>query len=119
MTILFDSNGYPDTGALDRLANFVGSPQDYAAYAQSLFWAENTDSGEFVDDHGHKMHWVNFKSGGWSGHDSVIDIIQGSLFQIAFWFRSERGGLHVYQVPGTDWLHNRGFWGTARRSEPV
>lgn len=119
MTVLFSSNGFPDQPALERLANFRGSPQDYVGYAQSLFWQENTDNGEYVDDRGHHMHYVNFRTGGWSGHDIVLDTIQRSLFHIAYWFRSERGGLHVYHIPGTDWLHNRGFWGSARSPEPV
>lgn len=119
MNVLFDSNGYPDSPELERLTNFYGYPRDYVEKASSLFWKENTDYGRFVTDRGKVMYWFSVKSGGWSGHQTVVDIITSSFFHRAYWFQSERGGLHVYHIPGTDWDGYRGFWGNARIAEPV
>jgi hypothetical protein len=111
MHVLFDSNGFPDKSALERLNKFWGSPKDYLDLVRSLFWTENTDSGEFSGRYGRHMHWVSFKTGGWAGHQDVLDVVFRSLFHMAYWHSSERGGTTVYHVPGEDWEGNRGFWG--------
>lgn len=118
-SVLFDSNGYPEGAALDRLRNFTGSPADFASHAQSLFWAENTDSGTFVTERGRRFHWVSFTAGGWSGHQSVLEAIESTIWHIAYWNSSHRGGTVTYHIPGEDWLGNRGFWGGAVTPEPV
>lgn len=38
-------------------------------------------------------------TGGWSGNESIILALGKNMFSVNFWELSQRGGLHVYEIP--------------------
>lgn len=46
--------------------------------------------------------WVisyELATGGWSGCEQIIRQLRKSMFWIAYWHKTQRGGLHVFHVP--------------------
>ena len=59
-----------------------------------------------VDD----IRTVTFRSrddggftGGWSGNESVISALDGTMFNLRWWETTKRGGMYVYKVRADDW----------------
>jgi hypothetical protein len=90
----FDKDGYPTEATLDVIRNWAGS------YSRLLgFCAEAWRYDEFVVNLGSIWRFV---TGGWSGNEEIISALHeadGGVFWAACWQKSERGGLHVFEIP--------------------
>lgn len=118
---LFDGDGYPTDDALDRLENFAGTPHQYIEFAMAMYSGYgNISIVDKDNDFGRPIKQVRIVTGGWSGNESVVSVIERSMFSLAYWYLSKRGGLHVYEVPADSW--DGQAWKTfaiPRRKEPA
>ncbi len=109
---LVDSHGYPTEEALEHLRRFTGTPAEYVAYAESLF--VNGAGVEIEDLTGGwrtGMKRVSFVTGGWSGCESVISAIEGSMFSFRFAREWKSGGYWAYEVHASQWDEPPSFLG--------
>lgn len=99
-------NGYPDRDDLEKLATFYGTPEgltDEISYlVEGYGGVKSENSGTDVE--------VRIVTGGWSGNEDVIGVLERGLegnsttmFSMAYWDSSHRGGLHVYRIPQEHW----------------
>ncbi len=99
-----DKNGYPTRSEIELLKKHSGSiskstkydiddydPDKTIKHLEEIWWA--TDWGFKRDGYKLELH-----TGGWSGNETIIEVLQHSLFWMFFWQRSERGG-HYYFEP--------------------
>ncbi|MGW8431406.1 hypothetical protein ACWGJ9_09790 [Curtobacterium citreum] len=120
---LVDSNGYPTEEALEHLRRFTGTPAEYVTYAESLFV---NGAGVHVEDLDGRwdrgMKRVSFVTGGWSGCESVISAIEGSMFSFRFAREWKSGGYWAYEIHASQWDADPSFlgkmWVLAEQNNP-
>lgn len=109
---LVDSDGYPTEEALEHLERFTGTPAEYVAFAESLFVNGAGVQVEDLDDRwNHGMKRVSFVTGGWSGCESVISVIEGSMFSFRFAREWRSGGYWAYEIHSSQWDNSPSFLG--------
>lgn len=100
---LIDEDGYPTDEALDRISAFTGTAEEMAAYVQSLMYNGQAAVEDFVDVIGHPGKRLSLITGGWSGCESVVGALHGTMFHIMGWESSFRGGRHTYTFSLEQW----------------
>jgi hypothetical protein len=100
---VIDADGYPTDEALDRISTFTGTAEEMAGYIQSLMHNGRATLEDFVDDYGRPEKRLTLVTGGWSGCESVIGALQGTMFHLMFWESSFRGGKHTYTFSIPQW----------------
>ena len=93
---LIDNDGYPTDEALDYLRNFHGSAAEMVTYVRSLMHNGASTLENFLDDYGRDEQRLTLVTYGWSGCESVIGALHGTMFNIMFWESSHRGGKHTF-----------------------
>lgn len=96
---------YPTQAEIERLLGFVGTPHEFVTYVNSI-WHWDMISIQTGDDGYSETHpylEVRMVTGGWSGNEEIIGTIEKTMFGFAFWWSSNRGGLHIYRVPEAQW----------------
>ena len=91
-----DEDGYPTDEALDYLRNFHGSAAEMVSYVRSLMNNGSSTLEDFIDDYGRNEQRLTLVTCGWSGCESVIGALHGTMFNVMFWESSHRGGKHTY-----------------------
>lgn len=91
-----DEDGYPTDEALDYLQNFHGSASEMVDFVRSLMHNGASKVEDFVDDFGREEQRLTLVTGGWSGCESVIGALQGTMFHFLLWESSHRGGKHTF-----------------------
>lgn len=97
---LFDEDEYPSDYALDVVSHFHGTPCQLVELIAHLWrWKDLVQvrapwRGEIE---------VSLVTGGWSGNESVIRALDGTVFGLRWWETTKRGGLYVYKVRADDW----------------
>lgn len=43
--------------------------------------------------------YIRFITGGWSGNEDIIGAMSRNFIFQSHWYKSERGGYHVYEMP--------------------
>ena len=43
--------------------------------------------------------FLELHTGGWSGNEDTIEVLEGTMFWFFFWQRSERGGHYYFEIP--------------------
>jgi hypothetical protein len=91
-------NGYPDETILKQIENWDG--KDSKEMIRWIYEAWNHDYGSITKKYINPAQTIyTLITGGWSGNEEVMSAItKNLLFDGLFWKRSERGGLHVYEV---------------------
>lgn len=90
---LFDEHGYPAEEVLDYIAQ-IRSRQDHKEILELVksLWcypAYATVEGDVY----------TFRTGGWSGNESLISAMQKNLLFWSFcWEMSKKGGVHVFKA---------------------
>lgn len=115
---LFDDDGYPTDEALDRIRTFVGTAEEMVGYVRSLMHNGGSKLEDFVDDFGRPQKRLTLITGGWSGCESVISALQGTMFHLVGWESSFRGGKHTYTFSLHQWEMSLG-WGDPTASAPA
>jgi hypothetical protein len=100
---LIDEDGYPTDAALDRISTFTGTAEEMTAYVQSLMHNGRSQLEDFTDDFGRPGKRLVLVTGGWSGCESVIGALQGTMFHLMGWESSFRGGKHTYAFSLPQW----------------
>lgn len=101
---VFDEFGCPSAESLASIEDFKGTPEEFVGAATALFRNGVVTVEQTTDSFGNEARQVSFATVGWSGCESVIAAIRNhTLFHTLFWQRSERGGLHVYEIPDRAW----------------
>jgi len=100
---LIDEDGYPTDAALDRISTFTGTAEEMAAYVQSLMHNGGSKLEDFVDDFQRPGKRLTLVTGGWSGCESVISALHGTMFHLLGWESSFRGGKHTYAFSLPQW----------------
>lgn len=100
---LIDGDGYPTDTALDRISTFTGSAEEMANYVGSLMHNGAAQLEDFVDDFQRPGKRLTLVTGGWSGCESVISALQGTMFHFLGWESSFRGGKHTYTFTPQQW----------------
>jgi len=108
---LIDGDGYPTDQALDRVSTFTGTAEEMTAYVQSLMHNGRSQLEDFVDDFGRPGKRLTLVTGGWSGCESVISALHGTMFHLLGWESSFRGGRHTYTFTPQQWEMSFD-WGT-------
>lgn len=114
---LIDDDGYPTDEALDHLRTFHGSTEDLVAYVRSLMHNGRSALEDYTNDYGVPEKRLTLITGGWSGCESVVSALSGTMFHLMFWESSFRGGKHTFTFSQAQWemsLH----WGLAAAPAP-
>jgi hypothetical protein len=92
-----DKHGYPDENDLKEVRILSGSFKEEGSNLnvfqlietlQELWRWEN-----YIDFHKTDKEWsLQISTGGWSGHETVMSELEGSLFWFMHWQKSLRGG---------------------------
>lgn len=98
----FDRHGYPtEEDTLDFIRNFDILAEHNASKACQellIFCAEGWKYPDKVETDGRTYTFITC---GWSGNESIIVAMKDNfLFWGMTWHLSERGGRHVFKVPG-------------------
>lgn len=102
---LFDKDGYPTDSALKNLENFDGTIQEYLEAVRVLWnWPDRYCL------RGKRVLKLYLSTGGWSGNESVIQAMQGSMFWYSFWQKSQRGGHYWFRIQ-LKWAGDFREWG--------
>lgn len=112
---MYDADGYPTDSALDALSRFEGTPAEMIDTITELFNGGGAEVIDRDDDFDRPVRAVRLVTLGWSGCESVVGALNGTMFHYLFWSLSARGGLHVYEV-GHHLLHTRMYWGRPEHS---
>lgn len=108
---LYDDAGYPTPDAIDALRRFEGTPRALAEYAATLCDGGFVTIEQGTSDTGQPVHRLQIDTAGWSGVESVVGALSGSLFSTTFFELRQRGGHHVWLVPDALWESADMHWG--------
>jgi hypothetical protein len=84
-----DKHGYPTKKELNKL-KLLGD-NNFEAFILLLQELWQWDNCIKYKTRG-KRFWLELHTGGWSGNESIINIIQETFFWFLYWQKSERGG---------------------------
>jgi len=106
--IEWDDDGYPTEESLERLRQAIND--DDTKKAIKAFYAALKENHwpdwcgpEQIEKHGELMDVWGYHTGGWSGNESIIEVLQDSIWFHLFLQRYDRGG-HYYFDPPSRWL---------------
>lgn len=100
---LIDDDGYPTEEALIALQNWTDTPRNLINNILDPIFCRG--AGITVEEtriHDRDMTQVSLVTGGWSGCETAIGVIERSMLG-CYWEASHRGGLHVYNIPTDDY----------------
>lgn len=106
----YDEYGYPTDEALDSVRTFEGTPEGFVARVAELANGGFVKLEDDIDRWDRPFKKVSIVTGGWSGVESLVGVIEETLFNFAFWESSHRGGLFTYEVTDKMW-QAPGKWG--------
>lgn len=96
---------YPSDEDLNELENFEGSAKEMIEYAASIYsdygWIHVSDGYSKVIRQ--KVKRIEMVTGGWSGNEDVIGVLQETLLWGLYWRKSERGGYYMFEIPEKDY----------------
>lgn len=109
------STDYPTKSELKAIKNFVGTPREFVEYIGSIMPTYGNWKFDRLDRDGKWDGWrARFVTGGWSGCEDIISVIQKTMFSFAFHSKWERGGLWEYRI-NEEMIDSEGEWGTQYR----
>lgn len=85
-----DADGYPDDDDLQKIKdwNIAQDPVGLIEFLRSIWWMPSWGFKK-------TRHKLELHTGGWSGNESIIEVLQGTPFWYIYWESSRRGG-HYY-----------------------
>jgi len=101
-----DKNGYPTEEELQKIKDWdsddiIENPMGLINYIRELWYypdrIEITDITKTIT--GRKKKQLYLSTGGWSGNESVIRVLQGTCFWTFYWWESLRGGHYYFDFP--------------------
>ena len=111
MPELWDDLDYPSEEILEYIEKFQGTARELVDLIVELYGSYGSVTVEdIVDDFDRPAKQVRLATGGWSGCESVLSALDGSMFWILWWQLSQRGGLTIFHV-AADWWEKEFFLG--------
>lgn len=112
------SDGYPSRSELKAIKKFDGTPREFVEYVGSIW---RNGSGwkleEVPASWGDRIDWkATFITGGWSGCEEIIGVVQKTMFSFAFHSMWQRGGLWEYRI-NPEMIDTKSEWGTQFRAK--
>lgn len=96
-----DKDGYPTADELKTIRDWGITPgTDYDVLGLTEYIRERwqyADAGYF-ELSGKRVLRLELHTAGWSGNESIIEVLAGNLFWLMCWERSVRGGHHYFRV---------------------
>lgn len=86
------NSDYPTGEELEEIRNY-DCIKDLKGFLELLESTWNDDYGTF----GLRGKTLKLITGGWSGNEDILNAIP-KIFDMAFWYSSKRGGLHIYKL---------------------
>lgn len=71
----------------------VNDLEGFLEYLESIY---NANYGSF-ELTGKKIRTLRLATGGWSGNEDIVRELP-LIFTMSFWYKSQRGGLHIYKI---------------------
>lgn len=103
---MLDGDGYPTDEALQTLIDYEGRPRGFIELVHSMWTHGSAEPERMTDEFGREVYRWRLITGGWSGNETTIGVIQErTMFWFRFWRMSLRGGLYEFDIPVE--LYNR------------
>lgn len=99
----WDDDGYPTGEAFESLRRFKGTPEAYVERVRELSRNGFVRVEDSVDQWGQAHKKLEVVTGGWSGVEQLVSVMEETMFWFAFWESSHRGGLFTFDVPADTW----------------
>jgi len=89
-------NEYPTQEELDKIKNWdaIGDPLGLIDFIESIWW---TPSFGFKYS-GKRTKKLELHTGGWSGNEDIIGVLNETMFWACFWEKSFRGGHYYFTI---------------------
>lgn len=102
-----DQDGYPTDDELEKVKKWdgIGDPHGLIDFLESIWhWPDwgvekKKSKTEFFERPCIKFY---LHTGGWSGNEAVMKVLQSNFFWYIFWVSSRRGGHYEFEIP-LDW----------------
>lgn len=93
-------DGYPEETELIKIKNWkFGSIESY-----KLFFYYIKSIWKYPEYFQIKRKYIYVSTGGWSGHEDLIEAMQkNKIFWATCWYSSRVGGHYVFRWPRIDW----------------
>lgn len=94
-----DEDGYPTQETIDRVRTWPAEDTPgLFAFLQALWAYRDRFVPETVTELGRdRVHW-HVSTGGWSGHEDLIEALeQNRLVWLLCWIQSRRGGHYIFE----------------------
>jgi hypothetical protein len=90
---------YPTEWGIAQLRQFRGTPHQFVGLVVRMWWEPTPLRVDAGTDDGKPVMVIRMATGGWSGNEQLVGVVEASFFGVLYWQSSCRGGLHVYHVP--------------------
>ena len=89
-----DKDGYPTKPGLKKIKawDVIRDPYGLAEFIEDNWWM----AGWGYRLHGRKLE---LHTGGWSGNEETISVLQRTFFWTFYWVSSRRGGHYYFELP--------------------
>jgi hypothetical protein len=103
-------DGYPTDDELEKVKNWDGihDPWGLIDFLESIWhWSNWGVEKKKSKTELLKRPCIKFylHTGGWSGNESIIEVLRSNFFWRIFWVSSRRGGHYEFEIP-LDWGKN-------------
>lgn len=93
-----DKDGYPTEKELRRIREWNLTKENvhgFLRYIEECWW--NAEWGFCLT--GKRVLTLDLHTGGWSGNEEIIEVLQSSHFWLLYWRNSRRGGHYTFKIP--------------------
>lgn len=92
---------YPTEGDLKAIRTWeLKEREDYIALAKFVCNIWHWPNFATLTWKAKKVDVLRLVTGGWSGNEDIVGALQeNQLFGMVCWKKSERGGVHIYEIP--------------------
>lgn len=97
-----DENGYPTKQEIKQVKTYSGHVQSKNSRNMDVpRLIELLQGIWYMPDWGIQKEGrhLELHTAGWSGNEDIIKALQGSMFWLFYWQKSERGGHYYFELP--------------------
>lgn len=93
---------YPTASDLAQIRTFHGTPREFTQLIERVWWPSGDSRLSQIDMGGRGYHWEWYiATGGWSGNESIIAVMDKTWFWTLYWQMSVRGGGYTFRIPAS------------------
>lgn len=97
---MINKDGYPTQDGLEAIKNFSGHIATPGAKLDIETLLELLHVVWYFPDYIKRNgRQLELHTGGWSGNEEIISVLQESMFWYLYWQKSERGGHYYFELP--------------------